>query len=121
MTIELTPNEFRIHDNIKEFDNVDIDNSYDVLNYIANIKLKKDDPRMQSIMESQEFIIVVDKPNYMYRNQHTQRIKFEECCKCSYNHSMGKEYIHIQINYNKVTVIGSISERDYLIDNLLKN
>lgn len=119
MIIELNDKEFRVHDNIREFDDIDIDNSYDVLGYIANVKLKKDDPRLVSILESDEFEIVIDKPNYLYGDQHKQRIKFEKCCKCVT--SYGNEYLHIQINYNLVTVIGSISERDYLIDNLLKN
>lgn len=117
MIIELDSVEFGIDDYITEFDDTNIDNSYEVLNYIGIIKLKKSDPRIQSIKNSNEFIIMVDKPKYLYSYHHPRRVKFEECCKCITVE--GEEYLYIQINYNKVTVMGIMRERDYLIDNLL--
>ncbi len=128
MIIELTEREFDRKNSIREFDNP-YDNTYSVLNYLATIRLHRDDPRMIKILECKgEFEIVVNKPLKKWRPRlrisgvdeheyHTQKVKFGKCCKCSW--SPGAEIINMQINYNEVLVMGIESKRDELINELI--
>jgi len=124
MIIELTEREFDRKKSIREFDNP-YDNTYSVLNYIATIRLHRDDPRMIKILECKgDFEIVVDKPLKTWRplngnhEYHNRKVKFGKCCKCSW--SPGAEIINMQINYNEVLVMGIESKRDELINELIK-
>lgn len=130
MIIELEEKEFSRKNSIREFDNI-YDNTYEVLNYIATIRLHRDDPRMIKILECKgDFEIIVDKPLKKWRPRlrlselnkheyHTQKVKFGKCCKCSWSPENPDYIINMQINYNEVMVMGIESKRDELINELI--
>lgn len=104
--------------NTKEFESLEVKIEYKMFGSccVANIVLKKDDPRNQEIHKIQNnFQLLVHEPRFRNNSKGSGWWLFSKCYMVGCDHD---ETQHTQINYWNCKMINIEESRDYLIENI---